>query len=113
LEFNSGGLAHCRLHANRTGSAVRHQTVQEIWYRLSGQGEIWRKSESESEVTRLEPGICVSIPVGTSFQFRNIGNEPLELMIATMPRWPGQQEAVAVQGLWIREPKGLLFRFRR
>jgi mannose-6-phosphate isomerase-like protein (cupin superfamily) len=48
----------------------------------------------------VEAGVCVTIPLGTHFQFRSSGNEPLVALAATMPAWPGDGEAVVVPGRW-------------
>jgi mannose-6-phosphate isomerase-like protein (cupin superfamily) len=48
----------------------------------------------------LAPGSCLTIPVGTRFQFRTRGTEPLSAVAVTMPPWPGDGEAVEVQGGW-------------
>ena len=101
-QAGGAGLAHCRLPAGHVSSAVRHRTVEEIWYFLSGAGEVWRKFGDTEEVTEVHAGVSLSIPVGTSFQFRNDGQEPLDFVIATIPRWPGSDEAVPVVGKWER-----------
>ena len=38
-----GSLAHCTLPAGATTKAVRHETVEEHWYFIHGQGEVYRK----------------------------------------------------------------------
>lgn len=99
----SGGRAstvHCSLQPGETTIAVRHRTVEEIWYCLAGRGELWRRLEDEEQVTALEPGVSVDIPLGVEFQFRAAAVEPLEILIATMPPWPGEDEAVPVSGPW-------------
>jgi mannose-6-phosphate isomerase-like protein (cupin superfamily) len=48
----------------------------------------------------VEAGVCVTIPLGTHFQFRSQGDEPLVALAATMPPWPGDGEAVVVPGTW-------------
>lgn len=100
LKAQGGGMAHCTLPAGKTSVAVTHRTVEEIWYFLSGRGEVWRKKDNEEEVTEVFPGTCLTIPLGTSFQFRATGEESLCFIIATMPPWPGPQEAVEVPGKW-------------
>jgi len=60
---------------------------------------MWRKDETEEEVA-LAPGTCLTIPLGTHFQFRCTGNVPLEAVAITMPPWPGEDEAVFVDGPW-------------
>jgi mannose-6-phosphate isomerase-like protein (cupin superfamily) len=93
-----GGMAHFTLGPGETSAAVRHVTVDEIWYFLSGQGELWRRNDSRGEVVPLGPGVFVTIPVGTAFQFRSLGSEPLSAAAVTMPPWPGEGEAVKVEG---------------
>jgi hypothetical protein len=52
-------------------------------------------------VADVVPGVSLTIPVETQFQFRNTGQEPLRFVIATMPPWPGADEAVPVEvGKW-------------
>ena len=43
LRLPGGGMAHFALGAGQVSRAVRHRTVEEIWYVLAGAGEIWRK----------------------------------------------------------------------
>src|SRR6266568_5091462 len=51
--------------------AVSHATVQEIWYIIGGEGQMWRRQEGQEPTTEnLRPGICLTIPLGTAFQFR-------------------------------------------
>jgi ribonuclease PH len=51
-------------------------------------------------VTDLVPGLSVAIPTGAHFQFRNDGTQPLDIVAATMPPWPGDGEAYFVEGKW-------------
>ena len=60
---------------------------------------MWRsQGERVGESSTLAPGTCLTIPLGTSFQFRSFGPEPLAAIGATMPPWPGDDEAVPVEG---------------
>ena len=59
--------------------------VDEIWYILEGHGEMWRREGEFEEVVALKPTLCLTIPVGTSFQFRAIGSSPLSAFAVTMP----------------------------
>lgn len=52
------------------------------------------------EVTTVAPGVAVRIPPGTRFQFRALGLAPLEAVAATMPPWPGPDEAVPAETHW-------------
>ena len=94
-----GGICHCTLPPGKISKAVKHQTVEEIWYFLSGDGQIWR-DRLGYEITELVPGMSVSICPDTRFQFKNTGNDNLEFIITTMPPWPGEDEAVDVEGYW-------------
>ena len=96
--LKGGGLCHCVLPCDGISKAVTHKTVDEVWYFISGQGVVWRKADNIEEEIPVKAGICITIPVGTHFQFKNIGKEPLEFIILTSPCWPGADEAVPVTG---------------
>lgn len=98
--LSRGALAHFTLAPGQTSTAVVHRTVEEIWFFLSGRGEMWRKQEGREEVVPVEAGVCVTIPLGTRFQFRSLGDEPLVALAVTIPPWPGDGEAVIVPGKW-------------
>ena len=93
-------MVHCTLPPRRVSRAVAHTTVEELWYVVAGRGEVWREREGRAEVADLEPGVALGIAAGTRFQFRNPGDEPLVIIIATMPPWPGSGEAVRVADHW-------------
>jgi mannose-6-phosphate isomerase-like protein (cupin superfamily) len=97
----AGGLAHFSLGPGHTSTAVTHRTVEEIWFFLSGRGEMWRQQAGQEAVVAVEPGVCLTIPLGTHFQFRTLGDEPLAAIGVTMPPWPGDGEAVLVPGRWV------------
>ena len=100
LVLAAGGLAHFQLGPGETSRATMHRTVEEIWYFLAGRGEMWREQEARAEIVEVSPGLCLTIPLGTRFQFRSSGDEPLAAIGATMPPWPGEGEAIEVQGPW-------------
>jgi mannose-6-phosphate isomerase-like protein (cupin superfamily) len=100
LSMKGGGLAHCTLPAYGISLAVEHRTIEEIWYFIQGHGQVWRKQGEREEVVDVSPGTSVTIPLGTHFQFRNTGQDPLCFIIATMPPWPGEHEAIRVQDHW-------------
>jgi len=95
-----GGLAIFSLPPNAVSKAVAHRTVEEVWYIVSGKGRMWRKLGDQEEVAELGPGTSLTIPTGTHFQFRCDGPEPLNEIGATMPPWPGENEAFFVDGTW-------------
>jgi mannose-6-phosphate isomerase-like protein (cupin superfamily) len=100
LELERGSMAHFELAAGATSIAVAHRTIDEIWYFLTGSGEMWRKQNDREEVVSVGPGVCLTIPVGTHFQFRSFADEPLVAIGVTMPPWPGEGEAYEVEGKW-------------
>ena len=96
-----GSMAHFELGPVQTSVAVTHRTVAEIWYFLSGRGEMWRKQGEHEETVPVEPGVCLTIPLGAHFQFRAFGDEPLAAIGVTMPPWPdSDDEAIFVPGKW-------------
>ena len=44
---------------NLDGTAIVHATVEELWYVVSGQGEMWRKLGEREETVVLEPGVGI------------------------------------------------------
>jgi mannose-6-phosphate isomerase-like protein (cupin superfamily) len=43
LDFAAGSMAHFELRAGEISRAVMHRSVEEIWFVVSGRGEMWRK----------------------------------------------------------------------
>ena len=96
-----GGMAQFLLPPGKTARAVRHRTVDEIWYVVRGKGRMWRMAaDGEESTVRLEPGLSLTVPVGTAFQFANTGSRELAILGVTMPAWPGPDEAVLAEGPW-------------
>jgi len=100
LGLTGGTVAHFELPAGNVSLAVTHRTVEEVWVILSGKGELWRKQAAKEEITALDPGLCVSLPRGTHFQFRASTSEALTFVAVTIPRWPGDEEVEYVRGPW-------------
>jgi mannose-6-phosphate isomerase-like protein (cupin superfamily) len=100
LRLSRGSMAHFELGAGHVSRAVAHRSVEEIWYILRGQGQMWRRQGDRQETVPLRPGTCLSIPQGTHFQFRAGGGGPLAAVGVTMPPWPGTHEAYEVPGTW-------------
>jgi mannose-6-phosphate isomerase-like protein (cupin superfamily) len=100
LGLPGGSMAHFELAAGKVSAAVTHRTVSEVWYVMSGAGEMWRKQGEREEVVPLQPGVCLTIPLGTHFQFRASATQPVAAIAITMPPWPGESEAVMVPGRW-------------
>jgi mannose-6-phosphate isomerase-like protein (cupin superfamily) len=92
-------MAHFELAPGRCSTAVRHKTVEELWYVVAGDAEMWMSQDGGEEVVTLTPGISLSIPPGTGFQLRATGTRPFAAVGVTMPPWPGQDDAE-----FIRQP---------
>lgn len=101
LSLSRGGVAHFQLAPGQTSVAVVHNTIEEIWYVVQGRGKMWRSLNGHDEAVDVEPGVCLTIPVGTRFQFKSFGPESLAAVGVTMPPWPGKGEARFVDGPWV------------
>jgi mannose-6-phosphate isomerase-like protein (cupin superfamily) len=100
LGLSGGGMAHFELPAGRTSLPVRHRTVEEIWFVVGGTGQMWRRHGDHEEIVDLSVGVCLTIPLGTTFQFRADDTGALSAVAVTMPPWPGPDEAIAESGPW-------------
>jgi mannose-6-phosphate isomerase-like protein (cupin superfamily) len=100
LGLKAGGMAHFELAPGETSTAITHRTVEEIWFFLTGRGEMWREHLGSTEILQVSPGVCLTIPLGTRFQFRSVGDDALSAVGVTMPPWPGEGEAIPVSGPW-------------
>jgi mannose-6-phosphate isomerase-like protein (cupin superfamily) len=99
-QVERGSMAHFTLPPRAVSRAMAHRTVEEVWFFLSGLGRMWRRLGGREETIEVGPGTSISIPAGTHFQFRSDAHEPLAAIGATMPPWPGEDEAYAVDGPW-------------
>jgi len=100
LSLRSGSMAQFELEPGGISLAVRHRSVGEIWLVVSGRGRMWRQQCEQHGIVDLIPGVCISIPAGTAFQFRCEGSEALRVAAVSMPPWPGDEEAELVPGIW-------------
>ena len=100
MEGKTGGMIHSTVPPGQVNRATIHATVSEFWYVLSGRGQIWRREAGGEETTVLRAGVSIDVPVGTAFQYRCDGKDPLEFLCITMPPWPGDKEATIIEGPW-------------
>lgn len=100
VRVGGGSMAHFTLPADAVAHAVAHRTVEEVWFVTGGRGLMWRRDGEREEVVDLVPGLSLSIPLGTHFQFRSVDDQPLTAVAVTMPPWPGHDEAYRVEGPW-------------
>jgi mannose-6-phosphate isomerase-like protein (cupin superfamily) len=98
----AASFAHFSLAPGQVSRAVSHGGVQEIWYVIGGSGQMWRSAggPDSGEITELVPDVCLTIPLGTSFQFR-AGADGLRVVAVTVPPWPDDPgEARPERGRW-------------
>jgi mannose-6-phosphate isomerase-like protein (cupin superfamily) len=81
---------------------MRHRRVEESWYVLEGEGEVWRcppgVPPASVSTVHMGPGDALVIPPGFGFQVRAGVGGPLRMLCSTAPPWPGPEEAVPVEG---------------
>jgi mannose-6-phosphate isomerase-like protein (cupin superfamily) len=96
-----GGMAHFLLPAGQVSRAVAHRSVEELWFVLDGEGEMWLQPPGRhGECVDLRPGASLFVPSGVAFQFRAGYAAPLTVVAVTMPPWPGPAEAEPRDGYW-------------
>jgi mannose-6-phosphate isomerase-like protein (cupin superfamily) len=71
--------------------------VEELWYFLSECGEVWRSDGETAEITAVASGVCLTIPIGTAFQIRCIGDGPARILCTP---WPADTVLEPAQGPW-------------
>ena len=90
-------LCQATLGPGQTSRPVKHRRVEEIWYFLEGEGQVWRcppdTDAARVEALAVRPGDALVIPAGWSFQFRASPDGPLRFLCYTSPPWPGANEA--------------------
>lgn len=93
----NASLVEVTLPAGQVSRPVWHQTVEEIWYILEGQGQVWRCPPDEDPFSvgsiAVVPGDALTIPTGWRFQFSASESELLRFLCITMPPWLGAEEA--------------------
>ena len=100
VQTSRSSMVHCTLEPGATSKAVAHRTVEEVWYFISGHGQVWRSCDGDEEVVDVFAGVALTVDTGSRFQFRNIGDEDLCFVIVTTPAWPGMDEAYPVPDYW-------------
>lgn len=102
----AASMAHFTVPPFAVGRAVAHRTVDEAWFFVAGEGKMWLANDDGETVVSVTAGTSVALPLGTRFQVRNGGSEPLTIVGVTVPPWPGEQEAIVVDGAWVPTIEG-------
>lgn len=82
-------LAHATVAVGQT-STPHSLTTSEVYYILSGEGEM----HIEDEVQRVEPGDAVYIPPNAKQFIRNSGPKPLVFICMVDPAWRKEDETI-------------------
>jgi mannose-6-phosphate isomerase-like protein (cupin superfamily) len=98
-------VAVCSLKPGQITECIQHKTVEEIWYILEGEGELfWKNPRTlRKGVLILRPGTVAKLSTGLHFQYRDTGSSSsssLKFLCITTPPWPGSQEATQVDKYW-------------
>ena len=91
-------MVEVTLAGGQVSKPVYHQTVEEVWYVLEGNGRVWRcppdaKEPSQVPAVSVAAGDALVIPTGWAFQFRADPGADLRFLCFTLPPWPGDDEA--------------------
>lgn len=100
---NGGGLAHCTLPPGAVSRAIQHESVEELWCFIQGEGQVWHKLGNHEEVMDVKAGTNLSIPAGARFQLRNTAHQPLCFIVSPIPGRPDKKEVVRVEDYWHAE----------
>ncbi|MCD8486505.1 MAG: cupin domain-containing protein [Desertifilum sp.] len=82
-------LAHAIVPVGQT-SILHSLTTSEVYYILSGEGEM----HIDEEVRRVEPGDAVYIPPNAKQFIHNCGQEPLVFICMVDPAWRKEDETI-------------------
>lgn len=99
-------LVEVTLPTGQVSRPVYHRTVEEIWYILEGEGQVWRCPPGAGAVPpqAVSPGDALVIPTGWRFQFAAAADAPLRFLCHTTPPWPGESEAAPAERGGLGEP---------
>lgn len=94
-------MVEVTLPAGQVSRPVYHRTVEEIWYILEGEGQVWRCPPDAGPASvppqHVSPGDALVIPTGWRFQFAAAPDANLRFLCHTTPPWPGEEEAVPAE----------------
>ena len=101
-------MVEVTLPAGQVSRPVYHRTVEEIWYMLEGEGQVWRCPPDADAASvppqPVSPGDSLVIPTGWRFQFAASPETVLRFLCHTTPPWPGEDEAVPAEHGGLGEP---------
>ena len=100
-QASAASMVEVTLPAGQVSRPVLHQRVEEVWYVLRGQGEVWRCPPNADPAlyaaVAVKPGDSLVIPPRWRFQFSASDAEELRFLCFTVPPWPGDDEAKSIE----------------
>ena len=96
LSLPGGGMAHLGSRRNVYRRRASHCRGDLVFYRRQGRDVA---SPMARDITVDVYPVAVAITIGTRFQFRSFGYEPLSAVGVTMPPWPGEVKRCLSQAL--------------
>jgi len=94
---SGASVVEVTLPAGQVSRPVWHRTVEEVWYMLEGEGQVWRcppdAGPACGSAAQVGAGDALGIPRGWRFQFSASTGGPLRFLCVTIPPWPGADEA--------------------
>ena len=100
LSSTEGDLTHVVCPARHVAPTHHLPELDEQYYVLAGEGEIWRATEEREAVTALRPGRWVKMPAGMRFQYRANRGSSLVFLLVVLPSWRTELFSTVADGLW-------------
>ena len=101
LKSQQGDLTHAVCPAGTVAPTHHLPELDEAYFVLAGQGEIWRRAEGREAITALRPGRWVQMPAGTLFQYRAGREASLVFLVAVLPSWEPELFHTVDDGVWV------------
>lgn len=97
-----GGVVQCSMAPLQVSETKMHRTVSEMWaFKGSIEIDVFKQDTKNSKpriVSIKNPThyYIARINAGESFKFENLQSKAAKFLIATVPTWPGSNEAISV-----------------
>jgi mannose-6-phosphate isomerase-like protein (cupin superfamily) len=95
-----GDLTHAVCPAGQVAPTHLLPALDEAYYVLAGEGEIWRSTDRRTGVTALVPGRWVQMPAGTKFQYRASRDASLVFLVVVLPTWRPELFHTVDEAIW-------------
>ena len=95
-----GDLTHAVCPSGHVAPTHHLPELDEEYYVLAGEGEIWRATDEREAVTALRPGRWVQMPAGVRFQYRANRGSSLVFLVVVLPGWAPELFHTVPDGLW-------------